>query len=334
MPRYDRERRRRALSLKVDHLQLENRSTVTPIGAAAAGLGILSIGNPNGGMNAINGGGNTRIDPAAPTGATSVGQPQGGTGDFLAIGIEPAGMSPGAGGPEAGAVASASLPESGIRNSESDDWLDLSPADERGFDAIRHQHALASGGRARRRRGAAAAGRLGQRGAGGRDRRGAGSGEPVPRAGPAEWRQRQWRRRCGGLGGVAGRGRRRQRPAAHRGRADRRARSLSRAVTPSSRRPPSRPPANPPASAPAGGCHSLRPRSPRRPRGRPREASPTSRCMCWMSMMVSCSSPACSSRRTSVRSVVLEAQVSGTSVSSYTLEYLGDHLRRHVHLGR
>ncbi len=73
-------------------------------------------------------GGNTRIDPGAPTGATSVGQPQGGTGDFLAIGIEPAGISPGAGGPEAGAVASASLPESGIRNSESDNWLDLSPA--------------------------------------------------------------------------------------------------------------------------------------------------------------------------------------------------------------
>jgi hypothetical protein len=56
MPRYDRERRRRALSVKVDQLHLESRSTVTPFAGAALGLGILSVGSIDGGMNAIKGG--------------------------------------------------------------------------------------------------------------------------------------------------------------------------------------------------------------------------------------------------------------------------------------
>jgi hypothetical protein len=54
MPRYDRQRRRRALKLQFDlyGLRLENRSTVTPLGSAALGLGALSIANAHGGMDA------------------------------------------------------------------------------------------------------------------------------------------------------------------------------------------------------------------------------------------------------------------------------------------
>jgi hypothetical protein len=44
------ERRRRGLALKVDRLdRLETRSTVTPIGAAALGLGVLGGMHANGG---------------------------------------------------------------------------------------------------------------------------------------------------------------------------------------------------------------------------------------------------------------------------------------------
>jgi hypothetical protein len=51
------ERRRRKLALKVDRLdRLESRSTVTPIGATALGLGAFPALGSIGGMHATEGG--------------------------------------------------------------------------------------------------------------------------------------------------------------------------------------------------------------------------------------------------------------------------------------
>lgn len=50
------ERRRRALGLKPRADQYEHRSTVTPIGATAMGLGLLPIAGQVGSMHAMEGG--------------------------------------------------------------------------------------------------------------------------------------------------------------------------------------------------------------------------------------------------------------------------------------
>jgi hypothetical protein len=51
------ERRRRALRLKAGVDQYEHRSTVTPIGATALGLGLLPVAGQIGSMHATGGGG-------------------------------------------------------------------------------------------------------------------------------------------------------------------------------------------------------------------------------------------------------------------------------------
>ncbi len=126
MPRFRlsfTERRRRALHVKVDHLdRLEGRNAVTPIGATALGLGLI------GGMHA-SGAGHPLIDSGNSAGTGMRAKPRnlgleqshGSPGDFLAIATGPqqGGGGGGAGGqetmnqaPSAKSAVTGDLPES------------------------------------------------------------------------------------------------------------------------------------------------------------------------------------------------------------------------------
>ena len=86
------ERRRRVLAVKAEVDRLESRSTVTPIGATALGLGLFPASSALGGMHA-NGGGDALIGPAsaghAANFAASPTMPLAPGGDTLAIDIVP-----------------------------------------------------------------------------------------------------------------------------------------------------------------------------------------------------------------------------------------------------